>query len=334
MATHLKNLNLIFLFLVLSIPCISQQKSHNKIATNTVQNSSGKKFNSQATVNNMRPSVKHDTCLDKKFSIVFYLIQDSANSITSNTAIPLITNTLLTPMINLLNEKFKPICVSFENCSTVVIPNYNFNRWEQQITHTMVTNSWFTDKTINVYLPEMLSNQPPADVKSYASTLTTMQNPTITPENSIVIDRFAAMGENFAPLSPTAFFKGDYTLHAFGHFFGLLHTFDEINPNLPVSPPPPSGITSKEFVDRVAAPNCYTHGDGFCDTEADPWPIGSGTGGAPFCNYSQYQADGKGAIYIAPSDNLMSVSACRCRFSQEQYNYMAWFILKYRLYLH
>jgi hypothetical protein len=108
------------------------------------------------------------------------------------------------------------------------------------------------------------------------------------------------------------------TPHEFGHFFGLPHTHDEIGGT--VNPPPPPGVTSNEFVART---NCYQQGDGFCDTEADCFPQPNGT------------KDGNGEYYVRPIDNIMSYhTSTSCRFTQEQYYFMARVILTQRLYLH
>jgi hypothetical protein len=140
-------------------------------------------------------------------------------------------------------------------------------------------------------------------------------------------------------------FYGAELLHQVGHFFGLPHTFDEINPAgaSTVIPGPPANasppVTTLEYVNRTNLQNCLEHGDGFCDTEADPFP--SAAAGATL--YSGPQGftrasglrDGHGDFYVGPWDNIMSsYSASRCRFTQQQYNYMAYIIMTRRLYLH
>jgi hypothetical protein len=109
-----------------------------------------------------------------------------------------------------------------------------------------------------------------------------------------------------------------------GHFFGLPDTFEEIT-----SPGSPSG----ELYERT---NCYTNGDGFCDTEADPYPNGYTPNSPTPCDYIYGPIDGQGRYFTPPVDNFMSEArlSCRCRFTQEQYNWMATTILTQRLYLH
>jgi hypothetical protein len=99
---------------------------------------------------------------------------------------------------------------------------------------------------------------------------------------------------------------GVVAIHEMGHLFGLPHTFDT--------------AVGNELVKRV---NCYTSGDGFCDTEADPYPSGK-TPGA-HCEFQPGPKDAANDYYTPPLDNYMTYfSGCECRFTQEQYNFMAY----------
>lgn len=92
-------------------------------------------------------------------------------------------------------------------------------------------------------------------------------------------------------------------IHEMGHLFGLPHTFD--------------GGT--ELVRRT---NCYTDGDGFCDTEADCHP--AGVDPTAHCDFQPGPQDANSDYYTPPLDNYMTYfKSCRCRFTQEQYNFMA-----------
>lgn len=93
-------------------------------------------------------------------------------------------------------------------------------------------------------------------------------------------------------------------IHEMGHLFGLPHTFENGN----------------ELVRRI---NCYTLGDGFCDTEADCYPSGKVTGA--HCDFQPGPQDTNSDYYTPPLDNYMTYfKPCRCRFTQEQYNFMAY----------
>ncbi|MCC6372188.1 MAG: hypothetical protein IT236_14385 [Bacteroidia bacterium] len=298
-------LPLIFFFFVLTAN--SQNTGKTKPA-----NTPGKSLSNSTTIQNMVQSMDHDTCLDKKFSVVFYLINDSNFTYNAST-LPTVITTDLTPVINLLNATFKRICVSFENCSTVVIPDYNYNKWDL-VAENVVTNIWFTENTINIYVPKVITYSPCQSDYAY---LPSAGSPTLH-QNFIVTQG-----------------AGPLLLHAMGHFFGLPHTFAEINPTLTTlaSPSPTnSSIVSREFVDRS---NCYLHGDGFCDTEADPEFNGTFNKKHIYCDYNGLSVDGKGQYYIPPVDNYMSFyDKCMCLYSQEQYNFMARTILQKRMYLH
>jgi hypothetical protein len=276
----------LFLKLFIFIYCASAGQSNSNQGCGTpVPANYAKWRNSVASVNNLVSSLKHDVCVNKKFSIVFYVVADSNKTWGS------VSPNDLDSSIALLNRTFRRICVSFMNCSTVVIPNYVYNKWDTTITEKMVIGNWHADSTINIYLPTTITG--------------TAAGYTYLPggKDVIVVEK-AQIAQNTV-------------LHEMGHFFGLVHTFHEIGTGS-VSPPPPSGVGSKEFVDRT---NCSQHGDGFCDTEADSYPIPNAKDG--FNNY-----------YVVPKDNFMSYYSTTCRFTQEQYNFMALVMQGARLYLH
>lgn len=272
---------------------------------------------SGGNIQNMVTTLKHDTCLNKKFSIVFYVVLDSMYSPG------IATQATLNAMVINLNNAFKRICVEFLNCSTVYIPHHPYNDWTKSIVDPVVTSNWYTDKTINFYIPTQVTAQlyePNGYAYPPPATFTN------TPKDVIVCDKASLVGSN------NALFVSSTPIHEMGHFFGLPHTFDEIGTPT-VIPAPPVGAISNEFFNRT---NCYSHGDGFCDTEADCYPLGfnNNTTPVPICDYQTGIKDGNNEYYVPPLDNLMSLYPCRCHFSQEQYNYMAYIIITKRLYLH
>ena len=267
-----------------------------------VQAMSAQKNQNPKQINNLVTVLDHDTCLDKKFSIVFYIVLDSNYSV--RTATP----SMLASIIDTLNEKFKPICVSFANCSTVFIPNYTYNRWSKTTTDPQVTPNWRTDKTINLFIVDSIID---ANIYERGYAYPPPASSTVTPKDVIVVEQFRST----LPYSSLDYY---HVIHAMGHFFGLSHTFEELNPNSPASPLPVSPVVSQEFADGSNSP---FHGDMLQDTEADPGPL-----------LQEY--DGKGDRYIRPLDNYMSFLSIACKFSQQQYNLMAKNILTKRLYLH
>lgn len=256
---------------------------------------------------NMVTTLKHDTCLNKKLSVVFYVILDS-NSTWGSTLIPANLDTCIAQ----LNRVFKPICVSFANCSTVVIPVYPYNNWYNDVTEPIVTASWYTDKTINIYLVDSIRKPQGASGYAYLP----------GGKDAIVIAKKSITG-----ITP---------IHEIGHFFGLVHTFDDISAPIPTSsivPNPSQPLTSELVTRNVGSRNCYTNGDGFCDTDADCFSQGFNINSP--CNIQYGPQDANLEYFIPPVDNYMTYFRnCRCKFSQEQYNFMAIVIATQRIYLH
>jgi hypothetical protein len=277
----------------------NNQKNTGSKKQNTAQSSAQSKKIGQQTNHNLVNTLQHDTCLNRKFSIVFYVVLDS--SYQPGQA----NNTAIAEFMDSLNSKFKRICVKFENCSTVYIPNHSYGEWYRPTTDTIVTSQWYTEKTINIYLVDSIYQNFPYEVQGYSFGPPASPTVTIT-KDVIVLEKWQLLINNCV-----------ISMHHIGHFFGLLHTHHEINPTLPATPPPPANVASKEFVDGS---NCLIHGDGLCDTEADPM------GGA--------LKDGKGNYYLSPVDNYMSFSSNGCRFTQQQYNRMAYIMITARKYLH
>lgn len=318
------------------LPILFLLASHAYVSQNPQKNPGQSNSTSQITSANtaFASSVLSDTCLDKKFSVVFYLINDSASNIVLSNP-PTYAGFQLQLLINQMNAAFAPICVSFEHCKTVIIPVYPFNRWRAGAVGHNVTSTWYTENTINIYIPRQVLSISP-DPPDYCYAYTLPNDSTLKPRDAIILDSGSVYQGN------SVNFIGAPMLHAIGHYFGLPHTFDEINPGAPANPPPPAGccspaINTKEFVDRTDFNNCHTHGDGFCDTDADPYPSSTSTSykrSPKDCSGAPGLKDGKGNFYKPPTDNFMSFYGCRCRYSREQLNFMARYMMTKRKYLH
>ncbi len=310
-----KNLILLSLILLCVFQINAQQKKQQEYCGTQMPANYKAVFSNVMQTQNLVTTLKHDTCLNKKFSIIFYVIADSAfqwgppGGMSGNGG-PAMAPSDLTTCINKLNTAFKRICVQFFNCSTVVIPHHPYNRWWKNITHPIVASQFKTQDCINIYLVDSIKL--PLGASGYAG-------------SEIVIQK-----RNVTGVTP---------IHEMGHFFGLIHTFDDM-----LNPAPPSTVVpnpnqpfSSELVNRS---NCYTAGDGFCDTETDCFPF-NGTPNQYFNNqacggdfYTGPQ-DANSEFIIRPMDNYMTyASGCRNKFTQEQYNFMAAYILSNLLYLH
>lgn len=196
--------------------------------------------------------------------------------------------------IDTLNRYFKPICVSFEACVIKEIKDYNHNKWVDTISQPVIELTYHDANVINIYLVEGIVTP-------------------IAPGGSSPAAGYAASGSDLIVVN-----KGDFvgmvTVHEMGHFFGLPHTFDG----------------SGELV--IRSNNCYTNGDGFCDTDADPFPIGMSS--SQPCSFQPGPQDAQGQYYTPPLDNIMSYWDCTTRFTQEQYNWMSFIIVTVKNYLH
>jgi hypothetical protein len=260
-----------------SIYCFSQNCVTNTLpATYPVQRTNFTNYLA-TTAGTLLP---HDTCFKKQLSIMLYLIPDSTGATNVSAA-------NITANINNLNTFFKPLCISFQNCSTQVIPEYHYGKhWDKVYNEPKVLGTFYAENTINVYVVDTIYPNGPGY---------TYMPPVPAGKDIIVINKLQFN-------TPSNY----EIVHQMGHVFGLPHTYAEISTNSAMGP-------TSELVKRS---NCKTNGDGFCDTDAD----GSGT-------------DANSNYYVRPTDNIMSAGPSRCRFTLEQYNFMAYTFLVYKTYL-
>jgi Pregnancy-associated plasma protein-A len=94
--------------------------------------------------------------------------------------------------------------------------------------------------------------------------------------NNVVVDKF---------------FVDDHKtiVHEFGHYFGLLHTFD-----------------TQYGIENANGSNCATTGDRICDTPADPGPAYSVYVNPSNCDMADYFQPGTRVMYRPMINNFMS----------------------------
>lgn len=193
--------------------------------------------------------------------------------------------------VDLMNDKFSNICVSFEICEFNYIDNFLYDSLRQPnalgIESTDALDLENENKKlnrINVYYTQTLDVE---DAAGYAS----LGGITSLSSSSIHLVKTSAIG---------------YTLtHEMGHFFGLLHTWEG------------SHLPGSELVDGS---NCETSGDGICDTPADPYVNDDSS--SKDCDVLIDKKDINGQYYTPILNNIMSYYQCRCNFTCGQYNKM------------
>jgi hypothetical protein len=211
---------------------------------------------------------------NRKYSIAVYIVKDSSYQAG-------VTQTELDAALNLLNENFQPIALSFHICSTNYVNNYQFNSLYTAKNGTSLTTEFATTDMINLYLVEKL----------YDSTSVAVNGLTYYP----------AAGKNYIFLKKSALTTNEI-VHQMGHFFNLYHTHET--------------ALGVELVSRSSG--CSTTGDKCCDTNADPNISGASNSN---CEYSGSLSDSNGTKYQPSVKNFMSYGdiSCRCNFTPTQY---------------
>lgn len=220
-------------------------------------------------------------CIDKKFSIVVHIIMD-------NSPAPNITEAKILENVDSLNNKFAPICVSFEVCEFKYINNSYYDTVKNENWNEMQALYNIKNRINIYYVQEIL--KPTGGVAGFAG-LGCITN---LVAEGVVIKKSG---------SPRTLY------HEMGHYFGLLHTFEG------------SGI------ELVNGSNCTTAGDLICDTPSDPFvkgdPVANYVDGS--CKFIFMGKDINGDYYDPIVGNIMSYypDSCECGFTHDQYMKMA-----------
>ena len=222
-------------------------------------------------------------CLNKNFTIVAQVLLNQNGGAG-------ITEAAIQANVDYANELFEPICVSFEICEFRYIDNYQYDDLEEETTTEWeeVNIKYHVRNRINMFF------------------FSTMEEPNcgFAPLGGITNLTSGSIAIQKDCVDP----MGNTIPHELGHYFGLLHTFE--NPG-------------SELVDGS---NCDTAGDLVCDTPADFANPGDEQNSLvnDDCIFVAGITDSNGDWFDPDTGNIMSYySGCTCRFTHGQYLRMA-----------
>lgn len=274
---------LLYLFLIFTASTFAQRNSCGTTLPKDIKLR-------EAGVNYKAGSAAITNCLNKTLSINIIIVTDSLRN-------PGITSTAITDGIDYLNNAFSPICLSFQVCNIDTVYAYRYVKWEKVKEHDEFEVNYCKNNIINVALVDVIND--PAGAAGYAPLGVGMSS-------GIRYDLIVISKSNWV---------GTTTVHEFGHYFGLYHTFET--------------TFGTEFVNTN---NCQSTGDRICDTPADidPAPIASP------CVWNGVNRDPNNDLYTPMLGNFMAYHPDDCppAFTIGQYNRMIFCYLNFRNYLY
>jgi len=221
-------------------------------------------------------------CLNKHFSIVAHIVKLGSGSDDTGVKISDIEKA-----IKKMNVNFEPICVSFDICKFDTIDNFLYDNLSD-LDWTEMKTQFNEDRRINMYFVSATAEE---GVCGFAQ----LNGINTYDDGGIVILKEQCLTPNVVT-------------HEMGHYFNLLHTFEE------------------NGVELVNGSNCNTQGDKVCDTPADPFdPSDTMTEwvdeNCVFIDATHLDANGE--YYRPDVGNIMSYYDCKCGFTHGQYLRMA-----------
>lgn len=133
-------------------------------------------------------------CLNKKLSIIAYIVKDSLGQ-------PNITEQDILDAIDSTNKDFAPICLSFEICEFIYVNNFQYDNFEKPKDEPEMMTLYYKPQIINMYFVMDIVNEPQC---GYA---------------------YMPTGPDLVVIKKTCI-PGLVISHELGHFFGLYHTFE------------------------------------------------------------------------------------------------------------
>ncbi len=233
--------------------------------------------------------------IDRTFSVVVHVFPDSVNN-----EFGIEQQDFIDSLNKAADLYFSQIGVNFNVVEFNTYPHFPNSYYEEIEEVHSVTQRFETDSVINFYIVDAIGT---------TSDGTKMNNFGFTyyPDKPDT-NHIHLIKDNVEPKS---------IAQLLGNFFGLLNTY-ELN-------------TPTEFVNGK---NCENAGDYICGTYAD---IFSGLYSYEIseCIFNGLSIDANGDFYAPTTSNLMSSASirCRCKFTEEQYRRMKYYIFNYRDYL-
>ncbi|WP_341225929.1 M43 family zinc metalloprotease [uncultured Arcticibacterium sp.] len=234
-----------------------------------------------------------------------YNLAVNAVIVHSDTALSAFGRSEVNILLNRANLYFAEIGIQFILKNAEVKDVYNSKLQSFKSADELeLRNEYDFSDAINIYFVKSITNKDGSTLNGYSALPTYKAG-----SNSVILSYQNNSPENFQILKDKTF------LHELGHYFGLLHTFQDGNH---------ADITKRELVTRGINTNCVYTGDEICDTPSDPFERLSN-----FTNVNCSQAfpeglvDANGEVYLPVYDNLMSYHVgCGDNFTQQQYERM------------
>lgn len=238
-------------------------------------------------------------------AVTNYRVAVKANVVSGNNSSSFLSETDVREIINNANTYLQNINIQL----------YLYNDKVYQIKNDQYADFKIVDENalrqandvsdaINIYFVKYITLQNLTILSGYAA-LPSFSAST----NRVFYSYFERTQDDFNNLKNKTF------LHEIGHYFGLLHTFQDSNH---------ADINKRELATRGAGSNCVTTGDQLCDTSADPFerlPLIY----AFNCDEKTPSTlqDAHGNTFSPPIDNIMSYQQrCGNVFTEQQYQKM------------
>ncbi len=241
---------------------------------------------------NLRKGTTYEIYLKPK------VIHDSKGSVT-------ISSQQVFDLVNKLNQDFLPINIQFivEGNSIAHIEDEQFYNLKTENDGDL-RSKHDSNEGINLYFVNSIVRPDLSQLNGYSSLPNLSQG-----SNNVVLSYSNSSPSGFALL------KEKVITHEFGHYFGLLHTYQDSNHE---------DVSKRELVTRGVGANCNTTGDMLCDTPADPFDRIPSIFSLS-CNEKLPTeiADFNGENYLPPLDNYMSYhDKCGFKFTSMQFQKM------------